>query len=117
MRKDKNNIIYLNHILEAIEKINNYIEQHSYQDFSETPWDQDALARNLEIIGEAAKNIDESIRDSFSEVPWREIIDFRNVVVHDYADLDLQVVWNIATKDLQNLKKHISIIVNKIEKD
>lgn len=107
MRQDRDNSIYLKHILEAITKISTYTASHTFSHFQENQWDQDALARNLEIIGEAANNLDALFRASMPDVPWRQIVDFRNVIVHDYADLDLQIIWEIATVDLKELQKQL----------
>jgi uncharacterized protein with HEPN domain len=106
----------LQHILDAIEKISSYASTQTYEQFTNDEWSQDALVRNLEIIGEAANNIDPSIRSSYSGIPWREIIDFRNVVAHDYADLDLRVVWNIVTTDLPQLRSQISKMYEEMKK-
>lgn len=111
MRKNRSNLVYIQHIKDVMEKILRYSSSHSYNDFLEEEWDQDAIMRNLEIIGEAANNIDESFRKSYPEIPWRKIIDFRNVVVHEYADLDLDIIWQIITKDILSLSKQVEEIL------
>lgn len=90
-----------------MQKIIVYSSSHSSHDLLREEWDQDAVMRNLEIIGEAANNLDSSFRENYPEIPWRKIIDFRNVVVHDYADLDLEIVWQIITKDIPLLSSQI----------
>ncbi len=116
MRGKRSNIVYIQHMQDALQKIIGYSSSHSYNDLLREEWDQDAVMRNLEIIGEAANNLDESFRGKYSEIPWRKIIDFRNVVVHHYADLDLEVVWQIITTDIPPLKKKIESILSE-EKD
>jgi len=83
------------------------LSNHTQEDFNKESWDQDAVSRNLEIIGEAANNLDTLFRDEHSEVPWRKIINLRNIIVHDYADIDLEIVWNIITEYLPHVKTEI----------
>ena len=111
MREGRSNIVYIQHMQDAMQKIIAYSSSHSYNDLSDNEWDQDAVMRNLEIIGEAANNLDESFRKNYPEVPWRKIIDFRNIVVHDYADLDLEIVWQIIAKDVPLLSSQIKEIL------
>jgi uncharacterized protein with HEPN domain len=115
MKNKKENIVYLYHIRDAIEKILGYLKNHNYEELEENEWDQDAIARNLEIIGEAANNLSPEFCKNFNEVPWRKIIDLRNVVAHDYADLDLKVIWNIITQDAPGLSGKISKIIAELE--
>ena len=112
MRNKKDNTVYLYHIKDAISKIREYTSRHSYEEFINNEWDQDAIVRNLEIIGEAANNIDQSVRQQYPVIPWRKIIDFRNVVAHDYADLDTSVVWEIISRDLVELSSQIEKIID-----
>lgn len=112
MREKRSNIVYIKHIRDAIEKIDKYSSKHTFAEFVQEHWDQDAVVRNLEIIGEAANNLDLDFRNNYSQIPWRAIIDFRNVATHDYADLDLAVVWQIITVDLPKLKKQIEQILH-----
>lgn len=107
MREGRSNIVYIQHMRDAMQKIMSYSSSHIYNNLLSDEWDQDAVMRNLEIIGEAANNLDESFRANYREIPWRKIIDFRNVVVHDYADLDLEIVWQIISKDIPKLSSQI----------
>jgi len=113
MRKKRDNISFVHDIVDSIIKIFSYSRTHSVNDLKNNEWDQDALIRNLEIIGEAANNLDKSFRGQYAEIPWRKIIDFRNIVVHDYADIDIEIVWNIVHNDLPMLQKQINQILNK----
>lgn len=111
MRKERVNIVYLKHIRDAIQKINQYVSNHTFSDFSTGEWDRDAVVRNLEIIGEAANNLDDKFRNQYSYIPWRAIIDFRNVAAHDYADLDLEIIWSIMIVDLPKLFQQIKSLL------
>ena len=79
--------------------------------FKKNEWDQDAVSRNLEIIGEAANNLDVTYRANYPNIPWRKIIDFRNIIVHDYSDLDPDIIWKIITTYLPELFSQIKKIL------
>ena len=64
----------------------------------------DAVIRNLEIVGEAARNIPEEGRSKYSDIPWKRVVGFRNIVIHGYFDVDLEIVWVIAKERLPELK-------------
>jgi uncharacterized protein with HEPN domain len=66
---------------------------------------QDAVVRQLEIVGEATRNLSDAFRAAHSEVPWRDIVAMRNRIAHAYFDVDLQVVWEVVTNDLPALKQ------------
>ena len=77
----------------------------------------DAVIRNLEIIGEAAKNIPMRIRDKYPEVPWKRMIGLRNIVVHEYFGIDTHIIWRIAIYNIPETKPSIlSMYKNEIQK-
>lgn len=115
MRSKRENTVYLKHIVDAIEKINEYLANHSFEDFSKKEWDQDATVRNLEIIGEAGNNLDIEFRNQRNHIPWRAIIDFRNFAIHDYADIDLDIVWSIITVNLPELLQQVKTLLTEFE--
>ncbi len=67
----------------------------------------DAVIRNLELIGEASKNIPSNIKKKFSNVPWSEMVGLRNLATHGYFRLDLTIIWDIITKDIPENKQSI----------
>jgi len=85
--------LYLKDILEAIEKINNYTKNLSFEEFSQNTMIVDAVIRNFEIIGEATKHIPEEIRKSYPEIPWKEMAGMRDKMIHEYFGVDLEIVW------------------------
>ncbi len=103
--------LFLNDIKESIEKIESYLKGFSFDDFVNDPKTIDAVVRNLEIIGEAAKNIPPDFRSTHSTIEWTEMIGMRNKITHDYFGIDYQVVWETATNDLPPLKAHIILLL------
>lgn len=97
---------YLAHILECIERINHYIVD-GREKFKTDEKTQDAVLRNLELIGASVKRLSAEIKDSLPEVPWKKIAGFRDVLAHDYLGLDLSLIWNIVNRDLAELKKSL----------
>jgi uncharacterized protein with HEPN domain len=96
--------LFLNDMLEAIEKIERYIAVLSFEQFERNDMVIDAVVRNLEIIGEAARNIPPDLRNKYPAVDWTRVVGFRNIVIHEYFDVDLEIVWIIATQRLAELK-------------
>ncbi|WOK09760.1 DUF86 domain-containing protein [Imperialibacter roseus] len=77
-------------------------DQHS---FDEDFLTQDAIVRQLEIIGEATKRISKEYRSKFPNIPWSDMAGMRDVLIHDYIDVDLNVVWKTASEDIPTLNK------------
>ena len=111
MKHDK---VYVTHILECIQRIESYT--HDGLDiFLNTPMAQDAAIRNFEVIGEAAKRVSPELKQAHPDVPWRRIDAFRDVLIHDYMGVDLNEVWNIAERELPDLKRKIETILRGME--
>ena len=104
----KNDQVYLEHILEAIGKIENYTEKITRYDFEANVMVQDAVIRNIEIIGEATKKISKSFTQVHQGIPWSEMAGMRDKLIHDYLDVDIEVVWKTIEVDLPLLKEMIS---------
>jgi len=107
MKENKDTFAYIGHIKEAIETIEGYLTDVDFQKFSENKMIFDAVVRELEIIGEAANNIDGDFQKQFPEVPWRKIIGMRNNIAHEYFAVNKEVVWKTCKKNLPELKKVI----------
>jgi len=106
----KNDQVYLEHILEAITKIENFVSGISKFDFDGNALIQDAVIRNIEIIGEATKKISKQFTQSHPEIPWQDMSGMRDKLIHDYLDVDLDVVWKTVEVDLHLLKELITKI-------
>jgi uncharacterized protein with HEPN domain len=97
--------VYLAHILERIERIEEYAQERSA--FFGDRTSQDAVLYNLMVVGEAAKRIDDAYRAAHPEVPWRIMAATRDALIHDYPGVSLQQVWQIVERDLPPLKAAI----------
>ncbi len=106
----KRDHLYLKHILNAVVNINKYTKV-GYDNFISQSIRQDAVIRQLEIIGEATKHISTELRDLYNEVPWRRIAGLRDVLIHDYMGVDLDAVWQITQKEIPKLEKYIRRII------
>lgn len=106
--------VYLAHIMECIQKIERFTERGRGH-FLEDELTQDAVLRNFEVIGEAAKRLDDSYRASHPEIPWRAIAGLRDVLIHQYEGVDLEKVWAIVEKDLPGLKQSIAGLLPPLE--
>lgn len=98
-------------ILESIEKIETYTHGLVYDDFSTNSMVIDAVVRNLEIIGEASKNIPEDMKKKNNHIPWNKIAGLRNRIVHEYFGVDISIIWYIITSEVPSLKSEIAAIL------
>ena len=96
----------------AIEKIERYIDGMVKDNFTADDKTIDAVVRNLEIIGEAARQMPEAFKETNKDIPWGQIMGLRNRIVHDYFGLDLEMIWYIITFDLPELKERIQRILS-----
>ncbi len=95
--------VYLAHILERIERIQSYTRK-GQEAFLSDPLIQDAVMRNLEIIGEAARQVSKEYRQTYPEIPWRGMMALRNVLIHNYEGVDISKVWLVVEKELPPLR-------------
>ena len=108
----KDESVYLKHILDAIKKIQSYTSGGSKEFFQNTLV-QDAVIRNLEIIGEAVRNLSVEFRGKNPEVPWRSITALRNVLIHEYFGVELEIVWRVVQRRLPRLKRYVEMLLAK----
>ena len=108
--KDENTL-YLRHILDAIKDIETYVRGLNEQKFLSNKLVQDAVIRNLEIIGEATKKIEKVFKTKNPQIEWRKIAGMRDVLIHDYLGVDPAIVWRVIKNRLPQLKKDIRAMV------
>ncbi|MBI5855995.1 MAG: DUF86 domain-containing protein [Nitrospirae bacterium] len=105
---------YLRHISEAIAQIETYTKG-GRKEFYENRMVQDAVIRNLEIIGEAVRNLPAGFKKDYPKVPWRGITGLRNVLIHEYFGIDIAIVWGVVSKRLPVLKRHVVVLLSKVK--
>jgi len=108
--------LFVSDIDDCIKNIEDFSKGLSKNNFLNDKLRQSAIVRQLEIIGEAAKNIPEIFREQYPEIPWKKIAGLRDVITHAYFNIDIDITWDIIKKDLPALKKHITKIKNILKK-
>jgi len=106
----KQDSVYLRHILDAINKIESYVSVGHEAFLADSHW-QDAVIRQLEIMGEATKRLSQNLRSRYPDIPWKRMAGLRDVLIHDYFGVDLDMVWQIAQNYLPELKPEIEDII------
>ena len=107
-------LIYLNDIKRAILSIEKFIENINFDQFEIDDKTSSAVIRKLEIIGEATKNIPETVREQHSQIPWKDIAGMRDKLIHNYSEDDLKLVWMTIKHRLPELKSTIKKILDEI---
>jgi uncharacterized protein with HEPN domain len=96
--------LFMTDVLDAIEKIERYTAGLTFDQFEANEMVLDAVVRNLEIIGEATRYIPATLRERYTQIEWSRVVGFRNIVIHAYFAVDVEIVWTIATQRLSELK-------------
>lgn len=99
--------VYLAHILECAERIENFVKG-GRQAFFKDRMMQDAVIRNLEVMGEAAKRVGETYRKAHPNIPWRNMAALRDILIHQHEGVDLEKVWQVVERELPPLKLALS---------
>lgn len=109
MKRD--DTVYLHHNLDAIRLIEEYTKGMSENEFLANSMAHDAVVRQIEIIGEDARNISDAFRDKHSKLPWGKMTGIRNKIIHEYFNINYAIVWDTVRDDLPGLKKSITKII------
>ncbi|HWR26481.1 MAG TPA: DUF86 domain-containing protein [candidate division Zixibacteria bacterium] len=107
----KDDAVFLKHVLDSINQIEEYVEGMGFEDFVSSKLVQDGVVRQLEIIGEATKHLSPELREKYPKIPWEDIAGMRDKLIHHYFGVDLEVVWDTVEKDLPALKKNVKKIL------
>ncbi|MEK7597028.1 MAG: DUF86 domain-containing protein [Patescibacteria group bacterium] len=112
MKKD--NLLFLDHILEAINNIESYIKDtNSQEEFVADKKTRDAVLRSFQVIGEAANNLNEDFLNTQTDIEWEKVIGMRNFIIHEYFGVDLKIVWDTIKDDLPTFKENIKKLLQK----
>jgi len=112
---ERADIEFANDILEAIQRISRYLGNLSYDDFLKDTKTQDAVIRNIEIIGEAAKGVTEELRAKYPHIPWKSMAGMRDRLIHHYFGVNLDIVWQVISEELPSLTPELSQITKAAE--
>lgn len=105
----KDNLVYIEHMIDCILRIDEYV--NSKEDFYHSHLIQDAVVRNLQIMSESSQRLADKIKIIYPDIAWREISGFRNILVHDYLGLDLDMIWSVVEQELPKLHATLEIIL------
>ena len=101
---------HINHICDAINEIGNYVKYVSFNNFSKSSEKKFASVKQLEIIGEASKNIPSSVKQANRNIPWKDMSGYRDFITHSYFEASLRRVWKVATEEILKMKENFQKI-------
>ena len=109
--------IYVGDIIENMERAEKFVERMDYEGFAKDEKTHFAVIRCIEIMGEAAKHIPESIRQKYPEIPWKDIAGMRDKVIHLYFGVNLERVWLVVKEDIPEIKPHIRGVLGDLQEE
>jgi len=107
----RSQLLYLNDIADAVKNIQSYVRNLTHEEFTDDQMRVDAVIRNFEIIGEAVKNLSEDIKTEFPKIDWRAVSGFRDVLIHGYFGVDMDILWDIIVQKVPELQNEIERII------
>jgi uncharacterized protein with HEPN domain len=112
---ERSDLDLLEDILEAARRVVAYCEHATYESFLADAKTQDAVARNIEVLGEAAKALSDAVRRDCPEVPWKSLAGMRDRLIHQYFGVDWDIVWEVASENLPQLIPAVEAIVARLQ--
>jgi uncharacterized protein with HEPN domain len=106
---------YIQDILEALGEVEDFTAGMQFEDFVEDKKTINAVVRSLEVIGEAAKKMPDSMREKYPEIPWKRMTGMRDKLIHEYFGIDLEIVWEVVTNELPPIKPLIQKVLEEEE--
>lgn len=107
--------LFIQDIKDCIAQINRFVEDMAFKDFVKDDKTSSAVVRKLEIIGEAAKNVPDEIKQKYKELPWSDMARMRDKIIHDYFGIDNEIVWKTIKEKLPEIKPKIDNILREIK--
>lgn len=111
----KDDLAYIEHILDAISRILKYTKRVDFQEFEKSDIIQDAVIRNFEIVGEATKNVSNKMVLSSPAIPWKEMAGLRDKLIHDYMGIELRIIWKTIQEDIPELESLLKNLLSNKE--
>lgn len=114
---ERDETVYIRHMLDAIDRIEQYVTGVDEDGFSSDSLVQDAVVRQLEVLGEAAGRVSKETCGKAPEIPWAKVTGTRHRLIHDYFEVDTELVWRVATVDLAELKPKLEGLLRLLQGD
>jgi len=114
---ERNIKLYLKDILDAIEAIEKFVKGMTFEEFRNNDLVSSAVIRKFEIIGEATRNIPQTIRKKYTDIPWKTMVGFRDKLIHFYFGIKYDIVWETIKSKLPDLKEKIRKVLEDLEKE
>ncbi|MBK9215584.1 MAG: DUF86 domain-containing protein [Chloracidobacterium sp.] len=114
--KSRHDSLYLYDIIECCERVADYVNGVVESDYDVNPMMQDALVRNIEVIGEAVKNLSQELKEAHPNIAWVQIARMRDKIAHHYFRINLDLVWKTAIEDLPRLNAQVAVIYESIDR-
>jgi uncharacterized protein with HEPN domain len=107
---------YIQDILDSIDDIRDFVAGMTFDQFTKDRKTINAVIRSIEVIGEAAKRIPESLRSKHPEIPWKKMAGMQDKMIHEYAGVDLEILWKVATEEIPLIKPPMQNVLSSLEK-
>jgi uncharacterized protein with HEPN domain len=112
----KDDLVWIRHIRDEIVFLRKIAKDRTFDDLIHDDYFAHAVRSAIEVIGEAAKNVPDTIKEQHQDIPWREMAALRDKIIHGYFRIDYSIVWNVITEDLPKVEPKISLLLEKLEK-
>ena len=117
MKQPKDVCVYVHEVLDCIADIESYVATYTKASFFLDKKTQDAVMRKIETIGEIVKRLPSILKTNAPHIPWKDIVGMRDILIHEYASVDLNETWVVITVDIPKLKRNVQELLQKCEED